>query len=487
MARRKDGAGLEMASFQAEQLSRREQEIAAAFSGGESYRQIAERLCIAPSTVRTHLATVYRKLGVSSKLELHKCLEGGIATAAPTDSQVLLHADKPSIAVLPFANLSDDAEQDHFAEGIADDIITALSRIKWFFVTARMSSFSYKGRAVDVKEIGKDLGVGYVLEGSVRRFGLRVRVTAQLIDTSSGNHVWTERYDREVSDIFEVQDEIARNVVASTQTQVQLAEGSLFADLERPSLPVWALVNRAWKLLYDMTADSLLETKRSAEEAIVLDPRSGRAHQILASFYWHWAWMGFAEDKTATLAQGQRIAERAVRLNDYDEYSHWTLGLYRMAEGRYDMAVAELERALDINPNCSLAFGSLATVLNFAGQPERSIANNEIAIRANPRDPSIFYRYTGLALSYFLLEDYETAIDWARKSVLFKPDWYQGHAVLVAALVRLGAVPEAKSALSDYRAKSITASLQEIKELPFRDAEQRQLLINALVEAGLTD
>ncbi len=476
-----------MTDAQAERLSPREQEIAAAFSAGESYRQIADRLCIAPSTVRTHLATVYRKLGVSSKLELHKFLENGIGVSEVRDDRAVPHPDKPSIAVLPFINLSGDPEQDFFAEGIAEDIITALSRIKWFFVTARTSSFSYKGRAVDVKEIGSEMGVRYVLEGSVRRSGLRVRVIAQLIDTTDGNHVWGERYDREVSDIFDVQDEIVRSVVSSTQTQVQLAEGSLFADLERPSLPVWALVNRAWKFFYDMTSDSLLEARRLAEEAIVIDPKSGRAHQILASIYWHWAWMGFAEDREATLAEGRKFAERAVRLNEYDEYSHWTLGMYRMFEGHYDMAVAELERALDINPNCSLAFGSLGTVLNFAGQPERAIVNNEIAIRSNPRDPSIFYRHSGLALSHLLLGAYDDAIEWARKSVLFKPDWHQGHAYLIAALVRLRRMPEARAALTDYRRKSPTASLKDIRELPFRRTEHRQFLIDALREAGLPD
>ncbi len=266
---------------QMEQLSPREQEIATAFSGGESYQQIADRLCIAPSTVRTHLATIYRKIGVSSKLELHKYVESCSGFSRSRDSQPALNPDKPSIAVLPFTNMSGDPEQDYFAEGIAEDIITALSRIKWFFVTARTSSFSYKGRAVDVKEIGNELGVRYVLEGSVRRAGQRLRITAQLIDALSGKHVWAKRYDRELSDIFDVQDEITRNVVASTQTQIQLTEGSLFEELEKPSLPVWVLVNRSWKRMYELTDESLREAVRLAEEAVSLDPGSGRAHQAL--------------------------------------------------------------------------------------------------------------------------------------------------------------------------------------------------------------
>ena len=472
-------------ALQYERLSRREKEIATAFSGGENHHQIAERLCIAPSTVRTHLASIYRKLEVSSKLELHRLLEGGGPTYGSSDTTLPIISDRPSIAVLPFANMSDDPGQDYFAEGIAEDIITALSRIKWFFVTSKLSSFSYEGRAVDVKQIGAELGVRYVLEGSVRKSGLRVRVTAQLVDSSNGTHVWAERYDREISDIFDIQDEITRNVVASTQTQVVLAEASLFAGLEKPSLPVWALVNRSWKLMYDMTAASLLEGRRLAEEAIALDPGSGRAHQVLAAHFWHSYWMGFADDRRKTLEAGRKAAERAIRLNEYDEYSHWLLGLHQLADRNFDMAVAELERAIEINPNCSLAYGSLATVLNFAGQPEAAITNNLIAVRSNPRDPSIFYRHTGLALSHFLINDFDAAVGWARKSVLFKPDWFQGHVVLIAALVESGQLTAAETAFGDYLRSFPEASCDDVLGMPFKDREPGQRLVKSLKKVGL--
>ena len=192
----------------------------------------------------------------------------GAAPAKPfAATEPLPLPDKPSIAVLPFDNMSGDAEQEYFADGIAEDIITALSRVEWFFVTARNSSFTYKGRAVDVQQVGRDLGVRYILEGSVRRSGQRLRITAQLIDAISGKHVWAERYDRELSDIFDVQDEITRNVVATTQTQIQLTEGSLFEELEKLSLPVWVLVNRSWKLMYELNDQSLQEAISLAEES----------------------------------------------------------------------------------------------------------------------------------------------------------------------------------------------------------------------------
>ena len=239
----------------------------------------------------------------------------------------------------------------------------------------------------------------YILEGSVRKSGQRLRVTAQLIDAVSGNQVWAERYDRELSDIFDVQDEITRNVVASTQTRIQLFEGSLFEELEKLSLPVWVLVNRSWKQMYELNDASLQQAINLAEEAVSLDPGSGRAHQVLAAALYHWAWMGFATDVDATVARALKIAERAVRLDNNNEYSHWTLGLLKMLNGEHDKAIAELEHAIEINPNCSLAYGSLATAQNYAGQPEPAVTNNEIAIRSNPRDTSNFFRYSGLTVN----------------------------------------------------------------------------------------
>ncbi len=424
---------------------------------------------------------------IAKPLRIYRWTDGATdpQPVTPGAAEALPLPDKPSIAVLPFTNMSSDAEQEYFADGIAEDIITALSRVEWFFVTARNSSFTYKGRAVDVQQVGRELGVRYILEGSVRRSGQRLRVTAQLIDAITGKHVWAEHYDRELSDIFDVQDEITRNVVATTQTQIQLIEGSLFEEMERLSLPVWVLVNRSWKQMYELNDQSLQEAISLAEEAVSLDPGSGRAHQALASALFHWIWMGFATDVGTAFARALRMAERAVRLDKNNEYSHWTLGLLRLLNGEHDKATAELERAIEINPNCSLAYGTLATVLNFAGYPERAIANNEIAIRSNPRDPSIFFRYSGLALSYFLTKQYEAAIELARKSVHLKPEWHVGHAVLVACLVESGQLDDARLAVEDYVNQSPKASIGEITELPFRVSAHREQLVSALRKAGL--
>ena len=395
--------------------------------------------------------------------------------------------DKPSIAVLAFDNMSGDPEQEYFSDGITEDIITALSRISWFFVTARNSSFTYKGKAVDAKQVGRDLGVRYLLEGSVRKAGQRLRISAQLIDALTGNHVWAEHYDRDLSDVFAVQDEITRNVVASTHTQVQLQEGSYFEYFERPSLPVWALTNRAWQLLYELTPAALAEATRLAQEAITLDPDNGRAHQTLAVMRWHTYWMGFADDLPQLLKDAHESATTALRLKGHDEYGFWIHGLILMSEESFDRAVAELERAIDINPNCSLAYGSLGTVLNFAGRPKESIANNEIAIRSNPRDPSIFFRYSGLALSYFLLEDYESAIQWAQKATQQKRDWFQGYAVLSASYAALDRLVESESAVREYLAEFPSATSTDMLRIPFKRVEYGERLVDALRKAGLPE
>ena len=440
--------------------------------------------------VRDRTAFAFRDLGARDLKNIDRPVRvwewkpgGGVSRVENRDER-LSSPERPSIAVLPFQNMSGDPEQEYFADGIAEDIITALSRIEWFFVIARNSSFTYKGRAVDVKQVGRELGVRYVLEGSVRRAGQRLRVTAQLIDAITGAHVWAERHDRDLSDIFEVQDEITRSVVASTQTQIQIAEGSLSDGIEQPSLPVWALVSRSWKLMYGMTAESLSEAIRLAEEAVSLDPQSGRAHQALASALFHFAWLGFADDATAIFARGRRMAEQAVRLNPRDEYAHWVLGMLKLVKGEHDKAIAELERAIEINPNCSLAYGSLATAQNFAGFPERAIKNNEIAVRANPRDPGNFFRFSGLAISHFLTGQLVPAIDWARKSVNLKPEWHQGHVVLIASLVDLGRLDEARVALADYRVQCPGASLEQVRRMPFRNPAHFVRFIDALRASG---
>ncbi|MEL7282441.1 MAG: tetratricopeptide repeat protein, partial [Pseudomonadota bacterium] len=325
------------------------------------------------------------------------------------------------------------------------------------------------------------------LEGSVRSSGNRLRVTAQLIDATTGNHVWAERYDREMIDIFDVQDEITRNVVASMQTQIQIAEAVSIETTERVSLPVWALVNSSWKLIYQMTRESLISCIEAAEEAVRLDPGGSRSNQALASGLFHQAWMGFASDPTASYARALKFAERSARASRNNEYAHWILGMLRLVHGEHDKAIAELTLAIDINPNCSIAYGALASCQNFAGFPDQAIANNEIAIRSNPRDPTVFYRYAGMGMSHYLIDRPDEAIDWLLKTVQIKPEFFPGHAVLIASYHEAGMVDECRRSLENCLRIIPSVSLRPVREMPFRRAEHRQRLLDALVAAGLPD
>ncbi|MEY4680937.1 MAG: hypothetical protein RLZZ276_2586 [Pseudomonadota bacterium] len=400
-------------------------------------------------------------------------------------SAVLDLPSKPSIAVLPFNSMSSDPEQEYFADGMVEDIITALSRIETLFVIARNSSFTYKGRPVDVQQVGRELGVRYVVEGSVRAVGSRLRVNAQLIDARNAAHVWAERYDRQVEDVFQVQDEITRSVVASTQTHIDLAEGAALASADPISLSVWSLANRAWSLVYTMRQPELSQAVSTAERTVAMDPSSGRAHFVLATSLFHRAWMRLSEDPAADHRRALAAAETAVQLSPSNEYVRWQLGLCRSFSGQHDLGIAELERAIEINPNCSLAHGSLGTILNLAGQPDRAIASNEIAMRANPRDPSMFYRYAGMAVSHWMIGRLVDATSWAKRAIQDKPDFLVPHLMLVAALQELTRHEDAVAALAALRARRPDIALEDASILPFRMRAHLDRLSGSLQAAGL--
>jgi adenylate cyclase len=395
--------------------------------------------------------------------------------------------DKPSIAVLPFQNLSGDPGQEYLADGLTEDITTGLSRVRALFVIARTSANVYKGHPVAVAQVARDLGVRYVMEGSVRRSDRRVRITAQLVEATTGRQVWAERFDREFVEIFDLQDEITRNVVASTQTQIILAEGSALSRRDRPDVGVWSLVSRAMMRGHELTREGLADAKRLAEQALKLDPNCGPAWRCLSAALHLEAHMLMAEDYDATMARALETAERSVHLDGNDEYAHWNLGNVLMALGRHDRAIAELERALEINPNCSMAIGSLGTGLCYVGRPAEGIVKNEIAMRSDPLNPGIFFRYSGLALGHFLAGDYERAAEWARKSIQRNRHWYLGHVYLMAALARSGRIAEAQDARREYLQLFPRASFLEVRRLPLRNSADFERLCAGLRKAGLPE
>ncbi len=395
--------------------------------------------------------------------------------------------DKPSIAVLPFTNMSGDPEQEYFSDGITEDIITALSRSPWLFVIARNSSFAYQGKAVDVNQVSRELGVRYILEGSVRKAGNRIRVTAQLVDGILRNHVWAEKYDGELQDIFDLQDEITRQVVASTHTQIQLDIGEKVKRLERPELKTWDLIARGWKLFYELTEESLAAAEPLFRRAVASDPTSCDAHYLLAGVLSHQAWMGYVSDCDTIFSRAYELAKRAVALEDRNEYAHWILGFVELFRKNYDVAIAELERAVALNPNCSLAYGTLGTVLSFSGAPDESIKSNEIAIRSNPKDISIFFRFSGIAMAHFVAGRYSEAAQWARNSIHRKPSWRLGHALLAASLAQLNQSEAAKEAVNIYLQIFPDERISAFRHLPFKNPDDAQRFEQGLRNAGLPE
>ena len=275
--------------------------------------------------------------------------------------------DRPAIAVLPFTNMSGDPEQEYFSDGISEDIITALSKLRWFFVIARNSSFTYKGKSVHLKQVADELGVRYVLEGSVRKGGDRVRITAQLNDVATGSHLWAERYDRDLADVFAVQDEITEAIVAAIEPQLYAAE-NFRAQAQAPdSMDAWDLVMRALSHYWRVTRQDNVVAQALLEKAIAIDPNYGQALGVLATSYIFTAHMGWA-DLTPLWRWRERAALAAIRADSEDPWAHNALGHVYLFARRFDDSLAEFELALRLNPNFSLAQGFYGVSLSYSGR-----------------------------------------------------------------------------------------------------------------------
>jgi adenylate cyclase len=353
--------------------------------------------------------------------------------------------DKPSIAVLPFTNMSGDPEQDYFADGMVEDIITGLSRIKWLFVIARNSTFTYKGRAIDVKKVGRELGVRYVLEGSVRKVADRVRITGQLVDATIGTHVWAERYDRKSDDIFALQDEITLSVVGAIEPSLRSAEVER-AKRKRPdSLDAYDLVLQALPDVYSRMPEQAKRALILLERALALDPNYALAHGCAAHAH-HTLFLrgGLNEEQRAASI---RHAQSAIAHGQDDAlaltFAGFVLGMD--AHDR-DAAFAALDAAIAISPSTALAYTLGSVVLSFAGDAERAVEWAERGLRLSPLDPWRSSAFLTLLLVHFHHGRYEEAVAAGRKAVQCSPGFSICYVLLAAPLVRLGRLEEAKAA-----------------------------------------
>jgi adenylate cyclase len=395
--------------------------------------------------------------------------------------------DKPSIAVLPFENMSGDPEQEYFSDGIAEDIITALSRIRQLFVIARNTTFTYKGQAVAVLAVAKDLGVRYVLEGSVRKAGNRVRITAQLIDGSTGNHLWAERYDRKLEDIFALQDEITETVVGAIEPEVSRAEQQR-ARLVRPeNLGTWEICQHATGNLQQRTLPSLAEAERLFQEAIDREPDFSPAHIGLAETYHYLALIGGPGSSKKYREPTLREARRAVDLDVTDAAAHCALGRAHHTRREHDAAIPELEMAIRLNPSYAWAVYSLGMALAHSGRPEAAIPHLRTAIRLSPRDRYLSSFYARMSESLLLLGQFEEAADWGLRAVNQAAVTWPHYASLISALGHLGRTGEAKAeidALNEIR-EGVTVSY--VREHHTMTGKALSTLIDGLDKAGLPE
>jgi adenylate cyclase len=403
----------------------------------------------------------------------------------PTSPQQLPLPDKPSIAVLPFTNMSGDPEQGYFADGIAEDIITALSRYPSLFVIARNSSFAYRDRMVDVKQVGRELGVRYVLEGSVRRVDNRIRVTAQLVDAESSNHVLAERYDRQLADIFAVQDEITEAVTIAITPAIADAEQQRAMRKPPASLDAWAAYQRGlWHLSKVTAADNALAQK-FFQQAVDLDPSFAGGYKglsVVQSKEPDYEGRGLPE----TLRSAEALARRAVALDGADAEARSLLATTLRRRGDYEGGLAEAARALTLSPNLAGAHYAMGANLISSGRPKEGIAAIERSIRLDPRQAAA--RLNQIALALYYSGEYQAAVEAANRAIRSYPNYPNAYRWLAAALGQLGHIEEAKRALERAIAIAPAAFDMYVRErVPWMRPEDHAHMLDGLRKAGMSE
>ena len=402
-------------------------------------------------------------------------------------AELLPLPDKPSIAVLPFQNMSHDPEQEYFADGLTEDIITGLSRQRWFFVIARNSSFTYKGAAVDVRDVATQLGVRYVLEGSVRKAANRVRVTGQLIDASNGNHLWAEKYDRELADIFALQDDITNRVIGSVAPQILVAEAARVQRKPPQSVDAWDLVMQAVPHMWRMSTDEHARAQELLQRAIAIDGNYAHAHALLG---WTYVTM-FNLDTRRPIGEWTDRAlatgATAATLDDEEPWAHLVLGLGHARRRRPQLAFRHLTKSLELSPSFALGYAGLGYALACGGQPESGLQALEEAHRLSPRDPFLaIYAPTVRYMALFALARYEETIAVCRATTASHPNHAGAWRLMTVSLGLLGRVDEAKDALAHTLTlqPDLSSAHVEINTV-YANPEDRSRFLEGLRKAGL--
>ena len=391
--------------------------------------------------------------------------------------------DKPSIAVLPFVNMSDDPKQEYFSDGITENIITDLSKISAFFVISRSSTFAFKGKPVKIKQVAEELGVRYVLEGSVQKGSDKVRINAQLVDAITGHHLWAERYDRDLKDIFAVQDEITQKIVRTLRVEVTEVELERIGRIPTENLNAYESFYRGLEYYRRSSKSSNTQARQMFEKAIELDPRFSVAYVFLGHTYrreWLYRW----SQDPQTMERAFELAQKAIELNDSSIYAYELLGyIYLLKDRQHEQAIAVADKVIALDPNYAGGYGLLAEILSFAGRPEEVIGLMEKAMRLNPRYPAIYLFWLGNA--HYQMGRYDEAIAALNSAVIRKPNHLPTHLFLAASYVELGQKEEAQAEVAeilrispDYRSGSKSWA-------PWKDQTVPKRIRAALRKAGL--
>jgi adenylate cyclase len=429
------------------------------------------------------LESYAKTLPYKNKVDKERYIDALRKAGLPTTPSLPL-PDKPSIAVLPFVNMSGDTRQEYFSDGITEEIITALSKTKKLFVIARNSAFTYKGKPVKVQHVGRELGVKYVLEGSVRKDEDKVRITAQLVDALTGHHIWAERYDRKLKDFFGLQDEITLRILTSLQVELTDGERARVYGKGTKNLEAYIKVLQGREYFWRLDKESNIQAKKLFKEAINFDPKYPAPYWLLGMTHIMDVWYGWGRPDEDSLALVMELAKKTISLDDSDSNGHGLLGAAFRMKMHHDKAIAECKRAIELNPNSADAHVWLGTILCFADRAEEGVPLLEKAIRLNPF--AHHWYLTRLGSAYRMTGRYKEALKILKKALLLSPNSMVAHMTLTITYIQLGRDEEARAHAAEVLKISPEFSVDRLSEkLPYKNQAEKRRVINALRKAGL--
>jgi adenylate cyclase len=444
------------------------------------------------SQVKAKLDLEFEDLGeqtvknIPEPIRVYRLKLDGAAAGQAQDKLIPKPPDKPSIAVLPFDNMSGDSEQEYFADGIVEDIITELSRESDLFVVARNSSFAYRGQSPDIRQVARELGVRYVLKGSVRKAGNRIRLNAQLIEAETNRHVWAERYDRLLEDVFAVQDELT-NTIHNTLLQKVRDSGIANALRRAPQdMDAYDHMLRAFGLLLRFNKEANLAAQREAQAALDLDRNYARAHMVLAWAYLYTVWSAWTDDLEQAIQLGYEAAQKAVAADKDDFWGYGALGFAELCMHRHERALPALDRALMLNPNSADVRTLRGMLLNFLGRPKEGLQEIELAMRHNPHYPDWYL--IGIGRAYYMLGRYEEAIPHLERLVAAAPELATGRLQLTVVYAASGRLEAAQAEMSAYLNINPALTIELVRTIvPFAKEGDLERYLDLLRQAGLPE